>query len=78
MDNKDGTVDVSYLPTAIGEYDLNVTFDQKAVPGVPFKAKVTPKGGAYDLSAIRVEGLETGMSSLYPLIKAVVSISRPK
>ena len=60
VDNKDGTVDVSYLPTALGDYDINVLFNQQPVPGAPFKAKVTPKGGAYDLSGVKIKDLDQG------------------
>ncbi|GBP12229.1 Filamin-A [Eumeta japonica] len=43
-DNKDGTVAVSYLPTAPGEYKISVRFGDKHIKGSPFVAKVTGEG----------------------------------
>lgn len=40
-DHKDGTVSVSYLPTAPGEYKIAVKFGDKHIKGSPFVAKVT-------------------------------------
>lgn len=40
-DNKDGTVSVSYLPTAPGEYKVAVRFGDKHIKGSPFIAKVS-------------------------------------
>lgn len=39
-DNKDGTVSVSYLPTAPGEYKISVRFGDKHIKGSPYTAKV--------------------------------------
>ena len=41
IDNKDGTVSVSYLPTAPGEYKIIAKFADKHIPGSPFTCKVT-------------------------------------
>ncbi|XP_054034987.1 filamin-C [Dryobates pubescens] len=41
QDNKDGTCTVSYLPTAPGDYNIIVRFDDKHIPGSPFMAKIT-------------------------------------
>lgn len=43
-DNKDGTVSVSYLPTAPGEYKTSVRFGDKHIKGSPFFAKITGEG----------------------------------
>ncbi|XP_044741492.1 filamin-A isoform X3 [Chrysoperla carnea] len=43
-DNKDGTVSVSYLPTAPGEYRITVRFGDKHIKGSPFTAKITGEG----------------------------------
>lgn len=40
-DNKDGTVSVSYLPTAPGEYKISVKFGDKHIRGSPYLAKIT-------------------------------------
>lgn len=42
-DNKDGTVAVSYLPTAPGEYKITVKFGDKHIKGSPYNTKVTGK-----------------------------------
>ncbi|XP_067124657.1 LOW QUALITY PROTEIN: filamin-A-like [Centruroides vittatus] len=43
-DNKDGTVGVSYLPVAPGEYKIMVKFADKHIKGSPFTAKITGEG----------------------------------
>uniref|UniRef100_A0A4Y0BPW1 Calponin-homology (CH) domain-containing protein n=2 Tax=Anopheles funestus TaxID=62324 RepID=A0A4Y0BPW1_ANOFN len=43
-DNKDGTVSVSYLPTAPGEYKISVRFGDKHIKGSPYFAKITGEG----------------------------------
>lgn len=43
-DNKDGTVAVTYLPTAPGEYKVSVRFGDKNIKGSPFFAKITGEG----------------------------------
>ncbi|XP_066588237.1 filamin-A isoform X2 [Prorops nasuta] len=43
-DNKDGTVSVSYLPTAPGEYKIAVKFGDKHIKGSPYVAKITGEG----------------------------------
>lgn len=40
-DNKDGTVSVTYLPTAPGEYRISVKFGDKHIKGSPYNTKVT-------------------------------------
>uniref|UniRef100_A0A3B3DX68 Filamin C, gamma b (actin binding protein 280) n=1 Tax=Oryzias melastigma TaxID=30732 RepID=A0A3B3DX68_ORYME len=46
-DNKDGTCIVSYMPTAPGDYNIIVKFDDKHIAGSPFTARIT---GEYELS----------------------------
>ncbi|XP_039299021.1 filamin-A isoform X2 [Nilaparvata lugens] len=43
-DNKDGTVSVSYLPTAPGEYKIAVKFGDRHIKGSPYNAKITGEG----------------------------------
>ncbi|XP_050427022.1 filamin-A isoform X1 [Adelges cooleyi] len=43
-DNKDGTVSVTYLPTAPGEYRISVKFGDKHIKGSPYASKVTGEG----------------------------------
>ena len=44
QDNKDGTVNVSYLPTAPGEYKVSAKFADEHIEGSPFTCKVTGEG----------------------------------
>uniref|UniRef100_A0A3B3Y6N3 Calponin-homology (CH) domain-containing protein n=1 Tax=Poecilia mexicana TaxID=48701 RepID=A0A3B3Y6N3_9TELE len=77
-DNKDGTCTVSYLPTAPGDYNIIVKFDNKHIPGSPFTAKITGDdtitrtsqlnvGTAADVS---LKIAETDLSSLTASIRA--------
>ncbi|XP_028841248.1 filamin-C-like isoform X1 [Denticeps clupeoides] len=76
-DNKDGTCTVSYLPTAPGDYNVIVKFDNKHIPGSPFTAKITGDdslrtsqlnvGAATDVS---LKITETDLSSLTASIRA--------
>ncbi|KAG2460230.1 filamin-C isoform X4 [Polypterus senegalus] len=76
-DNKDGTCTVSYLPTAIGDYNIIVKFDDKHIPGSPFTAKITGDdsmrtsqlnvGTSTDVS---LKITETDLSSLTASIRA--------
>ncbi|XP_045895971.1 filamin-C-like isoform X9 [Micropterus dolomieu] len=76
-DNKDGTCTVSYLPTAPGDYNIIVKFDDKHIAGSPFTAKITGDesmrtsqlnvGTATDVS---LKITETDLSSLMASIRA--------
>lgn len=52
-DNKDGTCLVSYLPTAPGDYNIIVKFDNKHIPGSPFTAKITGEEPVSRFSGLR-------------------------
>ncbi|XP_044015833.1 filamin-A isoform X3 [Aphidius gifuensis] len=39
-DNCDGTCTVDYIPTEAGDYDVAIKFDDKNIPGSPFKISV--------------------------------------
>ncbi|KAI2665485.1 Filamin-C [Labeo rohita] len=60
-DNKDGTCTVSYLPTAPGDYNIIVKFDDKHIAGSPFTAKITD---------VSLKITETDLSSLTASIRA--------
>ncbi|XP_030208980.1 filamin-C isoform X1 [Gadus morhua] len=76
-DNKDGTCTVSYLPSAPGDYNIIVKFDDKHIPGSPFTARITGDetmrmsqlnvGTATDVS---LKITETDLSSLMATIRA--------
>lgn len=51
-DNKDGTCLVSYLPTAPGDYNINVKFDNKHIPGSPFTAKITGEDPSFVMNCV--------------------------
>uniref|UniRef100_A0AAR2JX40 Calponin-homology (CH) domain-containing protein n=1 Tax=Pygocentrus nattereri TaxID=42514 RepID=A0AAR2JX40_PYGNA len=83
-DNKDGTCTVSYLPTAPGDYNIIVKFDNKHIPGSPFTAKITGDdslrmshlnvGTAADVS---LKITETDLSSLTASIRAPSGAEQP-
>lgn len=52
-DNGDGTCSVAYLPTEMGDYSINITFNDEHIPGSPFQALISPEA---DLNNIRVSG----------------------
>jgi filamin len=52
-DNGDGTCSVAYLPTELGEYSVNITFNDQHILGSPFQALVVPE---VDISKIKVTG----------------------
>ncbi|XP_039436619.1 filamin-A isoform X4 [Culex pipiens pallens] len=53
-DNGDGTCNVAYLPTEIGDYTINITFNDDHIAGSPFQAIIVPEP---NLSRIRVSGM---------------------
>lgn len=53
-DNGDGTCNVAYLPTEMGDYTVNVTFDDRHIAGSPFQAFVVPQP---NLRKIKVSGI---------------------
>uniref|UniRef100_A0A1A8AHI3 Filamin C, gamma b (Actin binding protein 280) n=1 Tax=Nothobranchius furzeri TaxID=105023 RepID=A0A1A8AHI3_NOTFU len=83
-DNKDGTCTVSYLPTAPGDYNIIVKFDDQNIAGSPFMAKVTGEdftrmsqlnvGTATDVS---LKIMETDLSSLMATIRAPSGLEEP-
>jgi filamin len=52
-DNGDGTCSVAYLPTEMGEYSINITFNEEHIPGSPFQAFISPEA---DVKRIKVSG----------------------
>uniref|UniRef100_A0A8D3ECL0 Calponin-homology (CH) domain-containing protein n=1 Tax=Scophthalmus maximus TaxID=52904 RepID=A0A8D3ECL0_SCOMX len=77
-DNKDGTCTVSYLPTAPGDYNIIVKFDNKHISGSPFTAKITGDDSITRTSQLNVgtaadvslKIAETDLSSLTASIRA--------
>lgn len=59
-DNKDGSIGVSYIPPAPGNYKLNVNYAGKPINGSPFSAKIVGEGRKRSQISI-------GMSSEVPL-----------
>ena len=50
-DNGDGSADVTYLPTAPGEYAVHVLCEGEDIPQSPWMAQVIPKTD-YDASKV--------------------------
>ncbi|KAK7101856.1 filamin-A-like isoform X2 [Littorina saxatilis] len=57
-DNGNGTCAVSYVPDVPGDYKVNVTHDNKPIPGSPFTAKIKPAGS-------KPAGLDVGAVTAY-------------
>lgn len=53
-DNGDGTCCVAYLPTEVGDYSVNITFNDKHIIGSPFQALIIPQP---NLDKTKVSGL---------------------
>ena len=45
-DNQDGSCNVDYIPTVPGPYEVFIKFEDKNIPGSPFKVPVTDPSGA--------------------------------
>lgn len=57
VDNGDGTCNFTYIAEIEGEYRINVTYAEQAIPNSPFKAKILP-GPKIDVSKVQVLGLD--------------------
>uniref|UniRef100_A0A0B7BLG3 Calponin-homology (CH) domain-containing protein n=1 Tax=Arion vulgaris TaxID=1028688 RepID=A0A0B7BLG3_9EUPU len=55
-DNKDGTCEVTYVPPVAGNYNVNISYGDRPIPGSPFKANVKPGKPTIDVSGIRAYG----------------------
>lgn len=56
----DGTEQVTYTPTAPGDYKVNVTCEESPIPGAPFTAKVVP-ADVSELVKVYGPGLKGGV-----------------
>ncbi|CAG9759879.1 unnamed protein product [Ceutorhynchus assimilis] len=61
-DNGDGTCSVAYLPTEVGDYGINVTFNDVHIPGSPFNAVIVPE---VDMNVIKVSGSGIQLHGVY-------------
>ncbi|XP_050314750.1 filamin-A isoform X2 [Anthonomus grandis grandis] len=61
-DNGDGTCSVAYLPTEVGDYGINITFNEKHIPGSPFQAIISPE---VDMNMIKVSGSGIQLHGVY-------------
>lgn len=50
-DNKNGLIDVDYMPLEPGDYKVNVTYNKEHIPGSPFKAYIKPSQEATGVKA---------------------------
>ncbi|XP_036446591.1 filamin-A isoform X2 [Colossoma macropomum] len=44
-DNEDGSYTMEYIPSTAGQYDVNITYGGKSIPGSPFKVTVKDVSG---------------------------------
>ncbi|KAF7274400.1 hypothetical protein GWI33_012941 [Rhynchophorus ferrugineus] len=61
-DNGDGTCSVAYLPTEVGDYGINITFNDTHIPGSPFQAIIVPE---VDMNMIKVSGSGIQLHGVY-------------
>ncbi|MGH0157328.1 UNVERIFIED_CONTAM: hypothetical protein FKN15_069828 [Acipenser sinensis] len=71
-DNKDGSCSVEYIPFTPGDYDINITFGGRPIPGSPFRVPVKE---VVDPSKVKCSGpgLGTGVRAHIPQIFTVDS-----
>ncbi|XP_072567273.1 filamin-C-like [Paramormyrops kingsleyae] len=64
-DNKDGSCSVEYLPSAPGDYDINISFGGQPIPGSPFRV---PIKAPVDPSKVKCSGpgLGSGVRAQVP------------
>jgi filamin len=61
----DGSANVTYWPTAVGEYAVHVLCDGDDIPGSPFMAWIEPRGN-YDPTKVKAYG--PGVDKDTPLV----------
>ena len=52
-DNGDGSADVTYWPTAPGEYAVHILCDEQDIPQAPYMAQIQPATTEFDASKVR-------------------------
>lgn len=55
-DNGDGSADVSYYPTAPGDYAVHILCDNEDIPGSPYVARIKPAQGELRPNLVKVFG----------------------
>lgn len=53
-DNGDGSADVSYLPTAPGEYAVHILCNNDDIPKSPYMADIVPKTTKFDSTQVSI------------------------
>ena len=53
-DNGDGSADVTYYPTAPGEYAVHVLCDEEDIPNSPYMANITPATKDFDAAKVHL------------------------
>lgn len=51
-DNGDGSADISYWPTAPGEYAVHILCNEEDIPKSPWMADIQPNMGTFDPSKV--------------------------
>ncbi len=55
-DNGDGSCEVSYFPTMVGEYAIHITCDEEDIVNSPYIAQIIPDKGGFDASKVKAYG----------------------
>jgi len=53
-DNGDGSANVSYWPTAPGEYAVHILCNEEDIPNSPYMADIVPKVGDFNPTKVGV------------------------
>ncbi|XP_053149776.1 filamin-B isoform X3 [Hemicordylus capensis] len=64
-DNKDGSCSAEYIPYAVGDYDVNITYGGEHIPGSPFKVPVKDVIDPYKVK-VAGPGLGTAVRAKIP------------
>uniref|UniRef100_A0A182QT66 Calponin-homology (CH) domain-containing protein n=1 Tax=Anopheles farauti TaxID=69004 RepID=A0A182QT66_9DIPT len=73
-DNGDGTCNVAYLPTEIGDYTINITFNDDHIAGSPYQAIIVPEP---NLNKIRVSGMGIQPHGIVDMAQGGVVMNAP-
>ena len=64
-DNGDGSADISYYPTAPGEYAVHVLCNEEDIPKSPWMADIQPNMGQFDAGKVIATGPGNALSPSY-------------
>ena len=57
-DNGDGSADITYYPTAPGEYAVHILCNDEDIPKSPYMANITPASSDFNPNKVRLQCLQ--------------------